>query len=65
MIQNFSGKNNYASSLHQDGFKAYPRESAHSTEPVDYVMDFRGAMLAFDPIPTFKELHQSTTSFIV
>jgi hypothetical protein len=66
MISNFTNQSNaYLNSLHQDRFKAFPKETARTLEPVDYMMDSRtGAMLAFDSVPTITDLYRSTTSFI-
>ena len=67
MIQdNRNHTSSYKTSTANGVFTQFPRETAHSLEPVDYMMDSRtGAMLAFDSIPSFKELHKSTTSYII
>jgi hypothetical protein len=67
MIQdNRNHTHSYKSSSSLDVLTQFPKSSAHSLEPVDYMMDSRtGAMLAFDSIPSFRELHNSTTSYII
>ena len=46
--------NNYLTN--DEMFTTFYRETAHSLEPIDYLMDNRtGAMLAFDAVPSFNQ----------